>query len=58
MITFTMIKKELDFSMFENSNSNVPILYTSNNLSSVLSGICHPSGLSDKFILRLEYFSS
>lgn len=38
-------KKELDFSMFENSNSNVPILYTSNNLSSVLSCICHPSGL-------------
>ena len=38
-------EKELDFSMFESSNSNVPILYTSNNLSSVLSGICHPSGL-------------
>lgn len=38
-------EKELDFSMFESSNSNVPILYTSNNLSSVLSGICHPNGL-------------
>ena len=38
-------EKELDFSMFESSNSNVPILYTSNNLSSMLSGICHPSGL-------------
>ena len=38
-------EKELDLSMFENSNSNVPILYTANNLNTALSGICHPSGL-------------
>lgn len=33
--------------MFENSNSNsnVPILYTANNLNTALSGICHPGGL-------------
>lgn len=35
-------EKELDLSMFENSNSNVPILYTANNLNTALSGICHP----------------
>lgn len=38
-------EKELDLSMFENSNSNVPILYTANNLNTALSGICHLSGL-------------
>lgn len=38
-------EKELDLSMFENSNSNVPILYTANNLNTALSGICHPGGL-------------
>ena len=34
-------EKELGLSMFENSNSNVPILYTANNLHTALSGICH-----------------
>lgn len=47
MILFIITKKELDLSMFENSNSNsnVPILYTANNLNTALSGICHPGGL-------------
>ena len=29
-------EKELDLSMFKNSNSNVPILYTANNLNTAL----------------------
>ena len=42
---YNIKEKELDFSMFESSNSNVPILYTNNNLVSVLLDICHPSNL-------------
>ena len=44
-------EKELDLSMFENSNSNVSILYTVNNLNTTLSEIDILVVYSGKFIL-------
>lgn len=34
-------EKELDFSIFEKSNSNVPIKYTSSSTATVIARICH-----------------
>ena len=39
--TFNSNKKELNFSLFEKSNSNIPILFSSNNFSQSLYKISH-----------------